>query len=350
MTDWKRGMTRTYEFWAVNPDTWGDVELLDVVNECTITRDADDETLGSATFQMDSWEGERYIRVYLITRQDGVRERWPLGTFLVQVPDRSFDGMRGITNASGYTPLKELADNKPPVAYTIGSGYYENQAARLIETYSRAPVRIPAGETVVQEDFVAEDDESWLEYISKALAKSKKHVELTPRGDVLIAPDQDPWALMPFMTFDDSNSSIMQPEVQVTTDISEVPNVVQVVYSEDSRYLMAEAVNDDPSSENSTIALGRRKVYRENSPELPDNPDQEDVEILAKKLLREKGAASYEVTFTHGYVPDVALGTAVRLSYKAMGLDVVAIVTAQTIWCTPSCQVQTTARYYKERL
>lgn len=350
MADWKRGMARTYEFWEVNPSTWGDNEILDTITSCSITRDSDDETLGSATFEMDSWEGERWIRVYLITKQDGVRERWPLGTFMVQVPDRSFDGMRGYASANGYTPLKELADNKPPVAYKLETGFVEDKVARLIETYGRAPVVMPEGETRIQEEFVAEDDESWLSFDKSALAKGKKHIELTPRGEVLIAPDQDPWSKMPSFVFNDSNSSILRPEVQVSTDLSEVPNVVQVVYSKASGCLIGEAVNDDPSSENSTVTLGRRKVYRENSPELPDNPDQEDVDILARKLLREKGAASYEVTFTHGFVPDVNLGTAVRLSYRAMGLDVVAIVTAQTIQCTPACQVQTTARYYKERL
>ena len=350
MADWTLGMARSYEFWEVDPATWGDSRLIEGVTEATLTRDSDDEALGSASFSMDSWEGERYVRVYLVVRQFGVREKVALGTYLVQAPDRDFDGMRGSTTATGYTPLKELADDYPPEGYYVNGGTVEGNAARLARTYGRAPVDPAPADTATQEAYVAQDDETWLAYCKGLLAAGKKHFAVSPRGVISVAPDQDPWSLMPMWTFDDSNSSILQADVQVTSNMPETPNVVRVVYSKDSGCLYAEASNSDPESENSTAAIGRRKTVRESSPDLPDNPSQADVNAAARKLLREKGAAAYEVTFTHAFVPDIDLGTAVRLNYSAMGLDVVAVVKSQVIQCTPACQVQTTATYVKEKL
>lgn len=356
MADWTRGMTRTYEYWRVNPDTWGDVELLDTVTGCTITRDMEEDTLGHATFEMDSWgsedgvwDSERIIRVYLITVQSGVRERWPLGTYLVQAPSRSFDGMRGSVTADGYTPLKELADDYPPDFYSVESGNIALRAASLIGSYSRMKVVTPDLDGELEEEYVADDD-SWLEFVTGLLAKGKARIELTPRGEAVFAPIQDPRSLAPAMRFDDGNSSILLPEAQVASNLIEVPNVVRVIYSEESRCLTSEAVNSDPGHPNSTVNVGRKKVYRDTSPDLPDNPTQEDVDAYAKRLLKEHGAANYEVTFSHGFVPDVVLGTAVRLAYGAMGVNVVAQVVSQTIECTPACTVSTTARYTKQEV
>lgn len=356
MADWTQGMTRTYEYWRVNPDTWGDVELLDSITGCTIVRDSDEDTLGHATFEMDPlgredgvWDSETIIRVYLITLSKGVRERWPLGTYLVQAPSMSFDGSRGSVSADGYSPLKELADNYPPDFYSVDSGNIAARAAAIVENYSRVRAIQPNLDGELSGSYVA-DDESWLEYVTGLLSKGNAKMELTPRGEVVFAPVQDPRSLAPARTFDDGNSSILLPEAEVSSNLIEVPNVVRVVFSEESRCLTAEVVNDDPSHPNSTVNVGRKKVYRETSPDLPDNPTQEDVDLYAEKLMRQHGAANYEVTFSHGFVPDVTLGTAVRLNYKAMGVNVVAQVVSQTIECTPACTVATTARYTKQEV
>lgn len=356
MADWTQGMTRTYEYWRVNPETWGDVELLDSITGCTITRDMDEDTLGHATFEMDSWgsedgvwDSERIIRVYLITVSNKVRERWPLGTYLVQAPSKSFDGMRNSVVADGYTPLKELADDYPPDFYSVESGNVASRAASLIEAHSRVKVIQPDMDGELTEEYVSDDD-SWLEFVNGLLAKGKARIELTPRGEVVFAPVQDPRSLAPARKFDDGNSSILLPEAQVSSNFIEVPNVVRVVYSEESRFLASEVVNDDPSHPNSIQNVGRRKVYRETSPNLPDNPTQDDVDAYADSMMRQHGSENYEVTFSHGFVPDVVLGTAVRLDYKAMGVNVVAQVVSQTIECTPACKVSTTARYTKQEV
>ena len=83
-------MQQTYEYYVVDPGTWRDISMLNNVMSCTISRDSDIETLGSATIDISDPISECYIRIYLVTIQNGIRERHPLGTFLVQTPTTSF--------------------------------------------------------------------------------------------------------------------------------------------------------------------------------------------------------------------------------------------------------------------
>ena len=86
MADWTSSMQQTFEYYIVDPGTWRDVKRLDNVKTCTISRDSTTETLGSATIDVTESVGECYIRIYLITIQNGIREKHPLGTFIVQTP------------------------------------------------------------------------------------------------------------------------------------------------------------------------------------------------------------------------------------------------------------------------
>ena len=52
MPDWTKSMNQTFEYYIVDPNTWKDVKLLDNVKKCSITRDSESETLGSATIDI----------------------------------------------------------------------------------------------------------------------------------------------------------------------------------------------------------------------------------------------------------------------------------------------------------
>ena len=119
MVDWTSTMQQTFEYYIVDPKTWKDIELIDTVKSSTIQRDAEAETLGSATIDMTESVGESYIRIYLITIQNGLRERHPLGTFLVQTPSLNFNGRLQNISVDAYTPLIELKESPPPLGYSI---------------------------------------------------------------------------------------------------------------------------------------------------------------------------------------------------------------------------------------
>ena len=119
MPDWKKSMQQTFEYYIVDPGTWKDKNQITTVRSATIERDEDAETKGSASFNINERLGECYIRAYLVTIQNGIKERHPLGTFLVQTPSSAFDGRVRTINMDSYTPLLELKENPPPIGYFI---------------------------------------------------------------------------------------------------------------------------------------------------------------------------------------------------------------------------------------
>ena len=52
MPDWTASMQQTFEYYIVDPKSWRDIKRLENVKSCTISRDSDADTLGSATFEL----------------------------------------------------------------------------------------------------------------------------------------------------------------------------------------------------------------------------------------------------------------------------------------------------------
>ena len=74
MPDWTKSMQQTFEYYTVDPGTWRDVDRLDNVKSCTVNRDSTTDTLGSATIDATESVGEEYIRIYIVTIQNGLTE------------------------------------------------------------------------------------------------------------------------------------------------------------------------------------------------------------------------------------------------------------------------------------
>lgn len=340
MPDWSKSMQQTFEYYTVDPGTWKNMKKLDTVKSCSITWDSDTDTLGSATIDATDMMGECYVRVYLVTIQNELTERHPLGTFLVQTPSSSFDGKVRSVSMDAYTPLIELKEKCPPLGYSIlKDSNIIDMAYQLTAENLRAPVVQTKSQDTLYYDFVAETDDTWVTFISDLLVNANYTLSLDELGRVLFAPDQDLASLQPVKTFDDSNSSILYPEISMDHDLFGLPNVVEVIYSNGTESYYAKAVNDDENSPISTINRGRKIEYRETSPSFSGEPTQEQVDEYAKQLLKSLSSIEYTVSYTHGYC-GVRLGDCVRLDYKRAGITgVKAKVISQTIKCEPGCPV-----------
>ena len=155
MPDWTKTMDQTFEYYIVDPETWRDKGKLDNVKSCSITRDSTVETLGSATIDLLNIDGECYVREYLVTIQNGITERFPLGTHLLQTPSSKFDGKVTSVSVDAYTPLIELKESPPPLGYSILKGENIMQNAKLIlREKMRAPIVGTECETDLFDDFV----------------------------------------------------------------------------------------------------------------------------------------------------------------------------------------------------
>ena len=340
MPDWTSSMQRTFEYYVVDPESWKDAKLLSNVKSCSLIRDADSETLGSASIDIANSVGECYIRAYLITIQNGVKEKHPLGTYLVQTPSSSFNGKIRDVVMDAYTPLLELKESRPPLGYSVMKD--ENImdiAYRLARENVRAPVVETRSDSKLYYDFVADPSDTWLSFLIDLIANAKYTFDMDEMGRILFSPKQDTVSLQPVWTFDDGNSSILYPDLSMDHDLYGIPNVVEVIYSSGNDTYYAKVVNDDPNSPTSTVNRGREIVHRVTDPTVIGDPTQNQIQEYAENLLRELSSLEYSITYTHGYCP-VRVGDCVRLNYERAGIiGVKAKIVSQTIACTPSCPV-----------
>ena len=349
MPDWSASMQQTFEYYIVDPGTWKDAKKLEGVMSCTITRDASAETLGSATIDVAESIGECYIRVYLITIQNGVKEKHPLGTFLVQTMPSSFDGKVTSVSLDAYTPLLELKENPTPLGYSLLKGdNIMEKAYQIVREHARAPVvKTECSETLFS-DFVAENDEKWISFVTYLISNAKYLLSLDELGRILFAPKQELASLQPVWTYTDDNSSILYPTISIDRDLYGIPNVVEVIYSAGGDSYYSRVVNDDPNSPISTVNRGREILHRVVNPDSIGNPTQNRIDEYATKLLKELSSLECTLTYTHGYCP-VRLEDCVRLDYKRANItDTKAKVISQTIKCDPGTPVTEKAVFTKK--
>lgn len=344
MPKWNESMQQTFEYYIVDPYSWKDIRPIQNVINSKISRDAETETLGSLTLDVSDSLGECYVRIYLITIQNGVKEKHPLGTYLVQTPSFSFDGKKRDMSLDAYTPLLELKENQPPLGYSIMEGDNIMEIAyRLVRDNLRAPVVKTESEDVLYYDFVANTSDTWITFIKDLLANAKYEINLDEMGRVIFSPIQNAATLQPVWTFDDSNSSILYPDIEVNQDLYGIPNAVEVIFSNNRVYQYVKVVNDDPNSPTSTVSRGREIVHRITNPSTLCNPTEEQLKAYGEQVLKELSCLEYRVTYKHGYCP-VRLGDCVRLNYVRAGINnVKAKVISQTIDCVPGCPVTETA-------
>lgn len=344
MPDWTKSMQQTFEYYIVDPNTWKDIKKIDKVISSTIDWDSDSNTLGSASINVDDVLGECYVRIYMITIQNRLRERIPLGTFLVQTPSVTFDGKTKTSNVTAYTPLIELTEKKPPIGYYIAKDEKAmKKSYQLTSEYLRAPVVEPIDSEPLTYNFVASDDDTWLSFISDLANTVNNSLSLDELGRVIFKPIQDLESMTPTYTYNDDNSSILFSDITIDRDLYGIPNVVEVIYSNSDNYFATRVVNDDPNSPTSTVSRGREIIHRVTDADIVTDQNGTQVMEYANRLLKQLSSVEYEVKYKHGYC-GVSVSDCVRLNYTRAGLhNVKAKVISQSIECIPGCPVTETA-------
>ena len=344
MIDWTSAMQQTFEYYIVDPGTWRDIKKLDTIISSKISRDLEAETLGSASITTTEMIGECYIRIYLVVIQNGVRERFPLGTYMIQTPSYSFDGKVKTITLDAYTPLIELKEKHPPIGYSVLKN--ENILDRvyaIMREQMRAPVISSEKDDVLFNNFVANLDDTWMTFSRDLLANADMKAELDEMGRVIFAPIQDVASLQPVWTFGTDNSSILYPDFSIQHDMYGIPNEVEVIYSSGLTSSSVKVVNDDPNSPVSTINRGRRITHRITNPDIAGKPNESQVKEYAIRMLKDLSSIEYTVSYMHGYCP-VRIGDCVRLNYEAAGIrNVKAKIITQSIDCVPGCPVTSKA-------
>lgn len=344
MVDWTKSMTQTFEYYIVDPLSWKEIRKIENVRSSKITRDLETDTLGSLVIDTNEDLKECYVRVYMIVLQNGKRTKHPLGTFLVQTPNVIFDGKSRNISLDAYSPLLELKENQPSIGYSIMEGDNIMEIAyRLIRENCRAPVVKTINESTLYYDFVANTDDTWITFLKDLVSNAEFEIGLDEISRIIFNPIQRVNELQPKWVFDDSNSSILHPDIEMSQDLYGIPNAVEVIFSNNRDYKYAKVVNNDSDSVTSVANRGREIVHRVMNPSLFCNPTVEQLEEYGRQVLKELSCLEYRITYSHGYCP-VNIGDCVRLNYKRAGItNMKAKIIKQTIDCVPGCPVSETA-------
>lgn len=344
MPDWTKSMQQTFEYQEVDPYTWGDKGRIDSITSCNIKRDRKTDTLGNASIESTSDIGERYIRPYLITIQNHIKERFPLGTFLCQSPRLSYDGKNRSLSIDAYTPLIELKEKYPPIGYSIAANANTMETAyRIVRENVRAPVVASKGLHTLESPFVSELDDDWFVFTNDLIARANYHFALDELSRILFMPNQDFNSMTSTYEYNDGNSSILMETVDIDQDIFGIPNVLEVVFSKDDKVLYSRVENNDPNSPISTVNRGRQIIQRITNPDGIADYNQQNLDDYALYSLRDLSTLECTISYTHGYCP-VNIDDCVTLNYRRAGLNnVKAKVVSQSIKCETGCTVEETA-------
>lgn len=347
--DWTKSMIQTFEFYLVDPRTFRDIKMVDGVTKFDINRDLSSDLIDNITIDCPYELGENYIRCYLIAKQGAETQKVPLGTFLIQSPNITYDGKSISRTYTGYSCLIELKDSLTPLGYSVLKGANVMQSAiTLIRDNMRPPVVLTSSDHTLNRNFSAGQTESVLSFSKSLIEEANYTMNIDPMGRLYFEPKRDASKLYPTWSYDDENMSILSSNIQIKSDLYGTPNVVEVVYSVDGRTIVSRVENNDPASASSTVRRGREIIFRDTNPSLPGEVTKEYLDLYAIQLLKSKSVLNYEVTYSHGYCP-VVPGDSVFITCKKLGIvNAKAQVQSQSITGQTGITINETAVFTKE--
>lgn len=372
--DWSKGMQQTFEYFKVNPKTWNDTEQITSIISSNLTKDTDSDMRGHASIEISELLEECYIRTYLKVKQAGFTHRICLGTHLYMMTSDSFNGMRHQYNMTGYTPLVELREKLAAVGYNVTgtTGEVNGKVAPMISDtiveLLRQNTRLKVDDRVqikkpLLNNFVAGTSDNLLTVVNNLLnatSLQKYEMNVDERGEVFIREAITVYNERHVFEYTDDNSSILMADIDLSVDMSSIPNVLEVIYcgdkNKDIGAIRVVVRNEDPNSIVSTVARGREiwSRYTISNIATPVNTTltkeviMAEVEAQAKRLLEAASTIKKTIQYEHGYC-DVEVGDTVLFNYKRAGLiGIKAKVVSQTITCKPGCKVSEMAVYTKK--
>lgn len=331
--DWlSSGRVDAFRFVRVHWDTWKEAEELSGITGGTLERN--DLTAIKASGSIDYVEqprlGHDLVRVYSDSYfpSSGERASIAQGTYLVSTPSSTYRGTVEEGSADLYGVLQVLAEDAFEGPLVVPAGTVAVDRAARIVREAGLPVVASKSAAELNVPAVFDDrDASKLDAVNWLLGFAGfASAGCDGFGNVLLRPYEDPARKQPTVLLrDEAGACVYRSGVARDFDAFDVPNVVIAVRSNASGdSLVAEAVNDDPSSEFSTVARGRRIVCKET---VSDVEDQAALQAKADALLAEKTSAVEGFEIAHAFLP-FEMGEVCDFSYRAAGLrrdDLVAV-------------------------
>lgn len=304
---WQNGYTATYYAEILDAGSWRGIQRLDVFGG-KVSR-LNDGLRESADLDCREPIGEKYIRVWMDTRQNGDSAHIAIFTGLTSQPETEWEGYVPTRRLACYSVLKAADD------IDLIRGWYapaEINAGtvikRLLET-TPAPVQIVGDMPNLKTSIVAEAGETCVTMTDKILTAVGWRMRILGDGTIQIFEP----STNPVQTFNVTDNDSVEPKIKVKDDWFSCPNVYQAI-SDD---LSATVRDDNPSSFLSTVNRGREIWLTEDDVDLGDN---ESIGQYAFRRLKEEQSHAFSVEYDRRYDPSILVGDAIALNYPALGI------------------------------
>lgn len=318
--DWSKGFKSFYYGTFVDPTTWRDTQKFEITKG-SISR-SDDELGGSAdisTIGLD-FGTEKWIRIWMDTRQKDSSEHVALFTGLATSPDQEVNNSYKEQSIECFSVLKPAAD------VLLDKGWYAMKGAsgasivKELLRVSSAPVIERSGSPVLEETIVAENGESNLSMINAILKSIGWRLKIIGNGSIEICPPER----SVIRSFDPLTNDCIEGPLNIQLDRFNCPNVFRAI--SDDLYAIAK---DDAENSELSITNRSREVWEEE--DSVDLSDSEDISEYAIRMLKEKQKTQTIVSYARSYDPDIYIGDIIRLNYPEQGVEGCYQVASQNI-------------------
>lgn len=329
MIDWSKGYSAKYILTVLDKDIWGGRKNVEMIDG-TIDHDESSDTRQSATVSTSKkiGDGEEWIRISLLAKQDGEAERVDLFTGITSMPERSIDGTKEQYTAECYSVLKPCEDVAVLRGYyaPIGSG-----AITIKELLSDtpAPVVIEGESPVTTSNIVAEDGATKLSMALQILDVINWRIRISGDGTVTICEKSDE----PVATFDARENDIIEPQVTDTDDWYSCPNCYMAM-SDDAGSAVAR--DDDPDSMLSTETRGREVWTVETGVELSSS---ESIAEYAQRRLKELQNHARTLKYSRRFKDGILPTDVVNIGYARQSLNGLYRITTQSMELGYGCSI-----------
>lgn len=303
---WNKGYTASYYAYIIDPITKRETERLEITGG-SISRGSEGLRDAADLDVIGYIEGEKWVRVYLDAEQQGGSAHVPLFTGLTSSPERNINGVIEENTLQCYSVLKPAQDILLRRGYYVPALITGDIIIRQLLSVTPATLEVVGEPPALQKAIIAEDGETNLSMIDKVLQAINWRLRL--KGDGTVQLIQKP--LEAVAEFDPLLNDIVEPSISINRDWYSCPNVLRVVFEDNS----AVARDDDPNSPLSTISRGREIWAEETDVNLNTG---EGLSEYAKRRLKELQNYSMTASYDRRFNPDILVGDLVRSRYEKL--------------------------------
>lgn len=318
--NWNKGFSAKYYATFVDTTTWRDTDKFDITGG-SIKR-SDSGLMQSADIECVNYseERERWVRVYMDSRQDGESSHEPIFTGLAINPQRDIDGNLVNNSLECYSVLKAADDVLLPIGYYVLAGTDGGRIIKELLKATPAPVEVDENAPLLAQSIIAEDGETHLSMAQKVLNAINWRIRILGDGTIRVCKPASELSA----TFDPLNNDCIKPQIKAANDWYSCPNVFRAVTGDTS----AVARDDSEDSPLSTVNRGREVWAQELNCTLNSG---ETLAEYALRRLKEKQQHYIETSYERRFHPDVHPTDAIALHYPAQKIDGIFYVSSQTI-------------------